>query len=382
MKTSHRLAILVIGFALLLPSRVPAAEEPNAETPEIVQEDAWVPVPFRIRNLTFPTVLTMGFMPRPTNPIGKGAWAVELNASVSNNFQMSAGIEDWLSGRGGPRRPVSPTDATAVLAALEEPQFLIDGELNVVDLTVHVGLTPHLSASLRMGYLGYSGGFMDSFIQGFHDLLGIGQAGREFIGKGDFQILFMNDGESLVLHDRPSSGGVTDPTLSLTYSFPKTTKGWSFSIEGAIKPPVADRDDWLSSGSWDVGVQASAQRIWGKNAVVLNLAVVAPGDFNIEGGFDPAALPSANLAYVRRLTPRTTAVVQALYSENIFRDEVDSDLSAYEFQMTAGVRFDALGGVIGVAVTENLFNFDNTPDFGFHVSYSRLIGGRKVRNAE
>jgi hypothetical protein len=183
----------------------------------------------------------------------------------------------------------------------------------------------------------------------------------------------MNGGEHTVLYDRPSRGGFADPMLSLSYSFPTQWKGWSFSLEGAVKAPIADVDDWLSTGNWDVGLQATTQKTWSKNALLLNLAFVVPGDFEIDRQFDPADLPSLNIAYLRRLGGRVTFVIQTLYSENIFREEVDADLSAYEFQATAGAKIRALGGVVGIAVTENLFNFDNTPDFGFHLSYALLI---------
>lgn len=361
---SGLLCMFLLGSAL----RVGFAEEPKP-----VSEAEWTPVPFRVRNLTFPTVLTMGFMPRPTNPAGAGAWVVEINASASNNFQMSTGIQDWLAQRGGPRRPLSSDDIAAIVAGLDEPQFLVDGELGVVDLGIHYGLSPRLTASLRIGHLGYSGGFMDPFIQGFHDLAGIGQAGREFLGKGDFQMLFIHDGDHVALVDRPSSGGLTDPMLSLAYSFPEQCKNWSFSVEGAVKPPISDENDWISTGSWDVGVQATAQKTWRRNALVLNLSLVLPGDVRIKGNFDPPELPSLNVAYLVRLGNRTTGVIQALYSENIFRDEIDSELSAYEFQVTAGVKIEAFGGGIGLAITENLINFDNTPDFGLHLSYGILI---------
>jgi len=369
MRQTLGVAVVVFGVLATLAPSIVQAEEPATTT----GEEAWIPVPLRVRNLTFPTMLTMGFMPRPTNAIGAGNWAIELNASVSNNFQMSAGIEEFLGARGGDRRALSHSDIETILTELDEPQFLIDGELNVIDLGIHYGLSTRWTLSLRTGYLGYSGGFMDPVIQDFHDLIGIGQAGREFIGKGDFHVLFMNDGESHILYDRPSSGGFTDPTLSLTHSFPETWKGWSFSLEGAVKPPIATIDDWLSTGSWDFGLQGTAEKIWRRNALILNLALVVPGEIEIEGTFDPPGLPSVNVAYLHRFGRRTTGIVQALYSENIFRDEVDADLSAYEFQITAGVKIEALGGSIGIAFTENLFNFDNTPDFGLHVSYAILI---------
>lgn len=360
------------AIVFIVASLVPTTGSAD-DSAAVADEDPWVPVPFRVRNLTFPTVLNLGFMPRPTNPVGSSNWAFEINTSVSNNFQMSQGIESWLDTRGGDRRALAPSDVDSILTELDEPQFLIDGELNVIDLGFHYGLSSQWTASLRVGYLGYSGGFMDSTIQEFHDLLGIGQAGREHIGLDGFQFFFMNEGESVVLHDRPSSGGLTDPTLSLTYSFPRSWKKWTFSIEGAVKPPLADVDDWLSSGGWDFGVQATAERRWRRDALVLNLALVVPGDYEIEGTFDPPDLPSANVAYLHRFGKRVTGVIQALYSENIFRDEVDSDLSVYEFQVTAGVKIDTLGGTIGIGITENLFNFDNTPDFGVHLSYGILI---------
>lgn len=369
MKTSLRHAF--VCFAVLV--MVAASSVLAAESTATTDEEAWVPVPFRVRNLTFPTMLTMGFMPRPTNAVGAGNWGFELNASVSNNFQMSAGIEEFLADRGGERRALSHSDIDTILTEVDEPQFLIDGELNVIDLGIHYGLSLRWTLSLRMGYLGYSGGFMDSGIQSFHDFVGIGQAGREFIDMDGFQVLFMNEGESHILYDRPSSGGFTDPMLSLTYSFPNTWKGWSFSLEGAVKAPIADVDDWLSTGSWDFGLQGTAEKTWHRNALIFNLALVVPGDIEIERTFDPPGLPSANVAYLHRFGRRTTGIIQALYSENIFRDEVDSDLSAYEFQVTAGVKIEALGGAIGIAFTENLFNFDNTPDFGLHLSYAVLI---------
>jgi hypothetical protein len=166
-----------VAAALLLTALAPAmvrAGDASATT----DEDPWVPVPFRVRNLTFPTVLSMGFIPRPTNPVGAGNWAAEINVSTSNYFQMSPEIEEWLANRGGPRAPLSPSDVETMIVELDDPQYFLDGELNAYDLGVHFGIAPRLTLSLRLGYLNFGGGFMDGSIEGFHNLIGIGQAGR------------------------------------------------------------------------------------------------------------------------------------------------------------------------------------------------------------
>ena len=72
-------------------------------------EDQWTPIPFRVRDLTFPTVLVMGFMPRPNESLDPGQWVFEFNYSASNNFQVSEGVRHYLQGRGGP--PPTPQPA-------------------------------------------------------------------------------------------------------------------------------------------------------------------------------------------------------------------------------------------------------------------------------
>lgn len=360
-----RLSALILVVVLFVPA-LGLAEESSDEEP-------WVPVPFRVRDLTFPTVLVMGFMPRPAEALPKESWAFEFNYSASNNFQMSAGIENYLAARGGERRPLTQADIDWMMENLEGDEFFIDGEFNLFDVGVHYGITDKLSASLRLSYLTYGGGYLDSTIYNFHDTVGVGQAGRQYIGPDHFQIVFLSFDESYVLLDRPTSGGFTDPVFSLMYTFPDSWRDWTFGLEMGFKAPLADEEVLLSSGSVDFGAQLTAQRKWTKSAIVLNMAYIVPGDFRPSGTFDPSDLPSFNVAYLHKLGRRTTAVVQGFFSENINRDETDSALSEFEFQIAAGVKIDIWRGQLGIGITENLFNFDNTPDFGIHLSFSKLV---------
>ncbi len=44
-----------------------------------------------------------------------------------------------------------------------------------------------------------------------------------------------------------------------------------------------------------------------------------------------------------------------------------------KYKVTLGVQIETWGGLLGLAVTENLFNFDNTPDLGVHLSFGYLL---------
>jgi len=315
----------------------------------------------------------MGLMPRPAIPVGRGNWALELNYSASNNFQASDEVQRYLERRGGPRRPLDEADVKAVLTGIDGNRYLIDGEFGLFDLGIHYGLSERLSISARASYLSYGGGYLDGTIFDFHDTFGFGQAGREFLAPDHFQIILAQDNRALVLLDRPTAGGFTDPLFTVTYTFPGPADGWRFAVEAGVKPPLADADTLLSTGSVDLGAQLIAQRQWRAHGVVVNLAWVLPGEFEEAEAFDPPDLPSLNVAYGYRFSGRVRGIAQVFFSENIFREVNDSDLSELEFQLSAGVKIDAIGARLGLGITENLFNFDNTPDFAVHLSYSILF---------
>ena len=49
-----------------------------------------------------------------------------------------------------------------------------------------------------------------------------------------------------------------------------------------------------------------------------------------------------------------------------------SDIADLELQLTTGVKWNTPLGVLGLGITENILNHDNTPDIGVHVSWGYL----------
>lgn len=56
-----------------------------------------------------------------------------------------------------------------------------------------------------------------------------------------------------------------------------------------------------------------------------------------------------------------------------------TDLSDPEFQITFGVKWATTDGVFGIGLTENLFNYANTPDIGVHLSSGTFFGRDRHR---
>jgi hypothetical protein len=365
----------------------------TAEEFSIFLSDDPIGVPMRVRNFTYPSLFFLGFAPAPAAPLGKRTVAIELHYSKVNYFQTSPSVEDYLrQSRHGIRRALDAADVDAIAAMPAGEGFYFDGEIDYAELFVHWGLTDRLDLSLAAPYIGFSGGILDGIIYDFHDALGLGQAGRNHVQERRFQAVFTADGTVWEVHlDRPSSGGFGDPSVYLRYAIPSTLGHWRFSVGGGVKAPIADADAGLSTGAWDVGMLLTADLRLPKNALILNLGYVVPGtvhDIGVTGtrDIDLPDLSSLHLSWIHRFDrwKTTRTFVQVLLSEHPLREFVDSDLSDPEFQITFGLKWATRAGVFGVGLTENLFNFANTPDIGIHLSWGNFFdwGRNKRRGVE
>lgn len=199
--------------------------------------------------------------------------------------------------------------------------------------------------------------------------------GRTLVADDQFQVVLGDGvGEGFVLLDRPDPAGFADPYLGLRYAFPGTPGGWRFSSQVAVKPPIADEEEFRSTGSVDFGGQLTIDRHWSHHALILNVAAVKAGRFRFTESFEPPLLTSATLSYLYRFQ-KTVIAIQGLVAENAFSDLGGSALGDLELQVTLGLKRTTSAGVFGIAFTENISNFDNTPDIGLHLTWGLVHKG-------
>ena len=329
--------------------------------------------PLRVHNMMFPAVISLGFMPAPAEVLSEGDVVFELHYSHANVFVMSRNVREYLQQRNR-RSPLSAEDARRIFEDVPGDAFYLDGETGVVNLVAYWGMGAGWAGSLAIPVYHYSGGFLDATIMDFHRAFGIGQAGKHLVANNHFQMLIKIGDDRLFIPDRPARGSVGDPTFSLSYQFPDLTAEWKAGFSAAIKVPSGGPERFQSSGSVDYGLQFALQRRWGRSGLYLNAAFVWMGDFEIAPSLRPANVPSLNVAYARELSPHWSLVLNAVWSRSIWHSVVQKnpgnlqrDFATDEYQASLGWRYWRNGWGWGFAVTENLANFDNTPDIGFHL---------------
>jgi hypothetical protein len=340
--------------------------------------------PLRIRDLTPFGIQRLDFLPADALGQSAGDWTLDLNLSYQNTFVLSPNVAEYLRQKGnGQRVGITPDDAQILLGG-EEEAYLLDGELGLFDLTAHYHFTEHWSGYLTLPVLFYADGIFDEFIESFHDQFGFDTANRELVKQDDLTVLSRLGDRRLALFEPPDDG-VGDPVFAGSYTFFPEPGRWNLIAEAAVKVAFRDHDFFHSSGRSDYGVQLSLQRFFGKQALYLSVSEV------YFSGFDPSALDppplvrnwitTVVLAYERRFFGPVNGIFQLYRSPSTVAGTSLDDVTADKYQLSSGLQWQRGGWVYRLAVTENLRNFENTPDVGATVSVARVAigGGRKKK---
>jgi len=311
---------------------------------------------------------------RPAHAVSteSGSWSVETDLAFQNTWALSPEVEKYLAGlEAAGRHELGPTEVQAI-ADLPGENYLVDQEAAVYDVTVHYKFSPDWSAYLVASGVSFHGGFMDSTIESFHDAFGFSSFGRPALARNRTNTVMKLKGSSYVNLDSGSTGGYLDPVFGVRYSSPQRLRGWNYSVEGAVKLPVAGQREFLSTGRADIGVQASAQRRGARQAFYVNGAAVWYGGGPAPSPQQRQVVPTLVLGYERVLTARTNLNLQGYISPSLYsRAETGlRELRATKYQMTLGVRHRVQSHVWTVSVTENLQNVNNTPDIAFQIGYA------------
>jgi len=75
-------------------------------------------------------------------------------------------------------------------------------------------------------------------------------------------------------------------------------------------------------------------------------------------------IPTMTAAYEIGVTDHTNAILQVYASQSTVRDSTIAEIRANKYQASLGLRSRRGHLIYGFAVTENLENFENTPDVG------------------
>jgi len=324
----------------------------------------------RARDLTTFGFLRLDMRPAHAIHAPAGTWAIEAELAQQNTWALSQDAERYLESLPG-RRQLGPEDVDAILA-LPGENYLFDMELAELDVTLHYKFTDRWGAYFVMSGVNYSGGFMDSGIESFHDFVGVDAAGRPNVRRDDVNLISDVNSANFAFLGAPTRGGMLDPTFGVRYSSDQQLKGWNYVLEAAAKLAWRGRKDFLSTGKTDYGLQATLQRFEDHHAWYVSASAVYYDGSTAITPTDSQILPTLIVGYERKLSDRTHMILQGYISQSVYsHDDTDVDkLLERKYQLSLGFYRRFGRGVLSFAITENLQNFNNTPDVGLQLGWA------------
>lgn len=320
----------------------------------------------RGRDLTPFGLLRLDMLPTHTADAEPGTWTFEIQYAYQNTFVLSENVRDYLEQRNIGRRPLRAQDAAGILA-LPGDAYYVDGEIGFADLIVQRRVNDYWSAYMSVPYIHYGKGLLDDTIESFHDTFGFSQQGRDLVAKDHFQLVYGIGSTRFAQLDRDTNGGFGDPVFGVRYSLPQPRFGWDVVVEAAAKIAVDGERFLLSTGRNDFGAQVTLQRRLGRtgrHAIYLSGSGVYYAGGPEVPGDEATIIPTLILGYSYGVTQRTSVILQGYASESVIQNTALEELKEEKYQLSFGVQTRGKNVLWSLAITENVSNFNNTPDIG------------------
>ncbi|MBA2490546.1 MAG: DUF3187 family protein [Gammaproteobacteria bacterium] len=330
--------------------------------------------PLQTRNLSPFSLLRMDFMPPPAAAGQRPGWDLDARLTHANSFVKSENVKNYLRARGQPRT-LTAQDVQALLATPGDVLYF-DGEITALDLTARYVHDRHWTGYVNLPLLFYGGGILDDAIDGFHQAFGFTSAERDLVADNEYQAVIRHSGDTLVLLDAPSGVQVGDPVLGVRFASEFANEAFAI-IEGAVKLPVGDADNYVSSGAVDYGLQLTLQKQLGRHGLYLSVAHQWLGEAKRFPNAFRSQASEASVAYEFGFTRHTATVLQTSWSKTAFKTG-SGPFATDELLASLGVRHWRGNVAYDFSITRNYGNYENTQDIAATLGVSWLLPGNPV----
>lgn len=227
-KSRHRFfSALIIAAAVSVPAGALARDYPG-----------FGPISLRTQNPVY--LQSLGLSPMRAEVVPEGTLEARIDSAYSNLFER--GRSAWA---------------------------FLDLDMEVWRLTplIRYGITDDLEVGLEIPLLNFNGGFLDGFIQRFHNFFHLPNGGRESVPDGRYSYRF--DANGATRFNYPTAAmGLGDIILHFKHQLTGEDRDWpAIAIFADIKLPTGKSDRGFGSGTPDFGfgtvIEASYRRLHG-----------------------------------------------------------------------------------------------------------------------
>jgi hypothetical protein len=258
-------------------------------------------------------------------------------------------------------------------APLDEYRLFVDAEVLRLTLDLDWRIAHRLQVGATLPLISQSGGFLDSTVEGFHSLFNLTNGGREETPQNAYGVFVARNAQFWINREKAAAFQPGDVVLRV--KSPILEGGHNRpAIAGfaAVKLPSGRFESLTGSGGIDLQVALMATRPIGQRfAVHYNIAYTHLGKPSRHIGFTTRAITSQMLAFEYLATSKLSVLLQTLGNTSLFPDSPLGPLDRTAYEIHGGIKYPISPTTLfEVSITENLSQYQNTPDIGLHIGMS------------
>ena len=219
---------------------------------------------------------------------------------------------------------------------------LMDLEMTTVEFSMIYGVTSRVAVRMDVPFVSMGDGFLDGFLENYHDTLGVSNYGREKRPKNTFAYSVSKNGQ-LWVRGEEGTLQVADAVVSAQVGLLRKAVGdrkTTGSLVLRLKLPTGDKSRGLGSGRFDSGVYMPVR--WSSSPWSL---FMMPGvAFIADPETDGAAVAARNsycayLGLAYDYSPQTTWVAQLNYYSSPIEETGIDELDRGALELAIGFHY-------------------------------------------
>jgi hypothetical protein len=243
--------------------------------------------------------------------LAQDASDVALRLQISNNFTGAQSVSEYL---------------------------ILDGETHRLTMAWRQGLADGREWGFELPYLWTSGGFLDSYIERFHDSSNLPQGGRTSVPRNQVNYRYARHGVNLINVANPVNGPGDLRLLGAKQIETSETSGYTTALRASLKLPTGKESELLGSGSTDLA-------LW------LSAATTRPLDqWNIYGGGGLLFMTEGNVLPLQQRNQvafGTLGISRMFFPHLIFIGQLDAQTPFYDYTNFRQLNSYPVQGLVG-----------------------------------
>jgi hypothetical protein len=246
----------------------------------------------------------------------------------------------------------------------------LDMEITELNLRFKKTLGDFIELGAEVPFLSFNSGFMDGFLDSYHNTFGFPDYGRSYRPENDFLYEVKRNGDSVV---RGESGSIAFGDIILSVKKPLLTGDPAISIRGEVEFPSGDARAGYGSGSIDTGISFLLDKRFGEIwRTHLNIGAVFPGDLKGHERIELKSFLWGGAAVEAALWKTVSLLGQVFVQGSPFPETGITPVDRAAVLLSFGGRYHSGKSSVELSLTEDP-NTSGAPDFTLNFAFKQSL---------